>query len=594
MRDPLLAENPFLKDYTECETWCYANSIDYEDPVVEEFFNGEHPGWVAFDAGVNDNGWLVPIIDGYRESLENSLGYYDRYGGGDDTCAASIFAVGPMDDELKQGILERFAELRAAYLLPVPGWLAEAPPRVARFVPDGNFAVQGELGGGSGLDSAWFWSYSPPPGSDGPWSLYSPTGELLRTGEPGEHWWQLYFEDFEEITGYAPDSDEIELYDWGGTVNGYDPESYEFVFCYTYTGEPLDDRGTDRPEVDPRSLAMLCGPEIPLVHAAQLHVEARQPCGIGIGVSDPAELDQELPIAIGFSPATGTMRYINVVAMDDEANPYAGLYREYDRWIYENHTMLCRDLGYNSNLQGDPWNANDAVYDRVSAQSTPEAPFNNFLPKVDDNGWLIPRDLQVELESQWLIKDISPAAQAVNESQFLGFELYSCGNMDHDLYAEFDAVPFVVRARSLPEIPAWLAENPPVSTMFLPGGGFITYGETGSLTTLTTNLPWVRYDAAGEELGRVTAGSDWWELTFPDYQEVKAGLGTPEQVNTSEVGGIIWFSKIDDGIYSELGAYDYLGQQVINPDPDEYALYFQPYPGDYLARMRAAQQEARQ
>ena len=591
MRDPSLKENPFLAEYDEWDLWCYKNVIDYDDPAVAEYAEGKHPDWVALDGGIDSNGWLVPQSASLEEAMEYLLGYYPRYGGSGDGCAASLTAVGPMDEETKTALLEMRSRVRASYVLPVPKWLADAPPTVARFIPDGNFALKGEPGSGISLDNAFFGLYSAPPGEDEAWHLYSPEGELLDTGEPGENWWQLYFKDFAERTGFDPVADAEAIYEYGGIISAYDPESYENLFAYTYKGEELDSMYEPRPETDPRDHISLYGPEIPLIHAYQREVEPRLPCGVGIGATSLEDLDQSQIIATGNSPTEWNILYLNVKALDDPANPYAGLYEEWDTWIYDNHLTLVTDHDANAHLPDDPHSGGFALINWVINTLEVEDAWqvSDFYLLVDDQGWLIPHRVGQELEYGWQIPELSTPAKDAAKRSYCGFRLQSAGVMPEELSHAYHAVLYQLQAPGLPEIPDWLIDNPPFSVRFLPTGEYVTYGELGTVNDDSYDLPSVLYSATGEEISRAPSGSEWWETTFPGYRQALADLGGEDEFMAHEWQGIIQLMEMGSHDGKATAVYSYTGVELEHPEFVEMGMYFEEFPGKFLAQMREAQ-----
>lgn len=276
MRDPLDPENPYRDQYEDWDYWCYMNVRDpYSEETVNLYAGMGGPELFFADIGVDPQGFMVPLEQYYRQQMEWSIGNYDQENMVD--CAASMSCAGPIDGGLRGELLALTSKIRAAYVLPVPEWLAQAPPQAAKYLPDGRFAVLGELGAGAEARAESVTGWWRPDAHGLAWRLYSADGELLKTGEPDEDWWQLLIEDYRKLLGIEEDA-EVTSWEYNGMITVYNFATQEYCGTLAYDGTVLEgnwyeqDRG-----VDPRAFATLSGAEIPLIYKAQQYVEPREP-----------------------------------------------------------------------------------------------------------------------------------------------------------------------------------------------------------------------------------------------------------------------------------------------------------------------------
>lgn len=270
MRDLFDPQNPYRDRYEEWDYWCYLNSRAVESEELKAYYSEKrNPDLLLIRIGVDREGNMVPYRLYYTSGQERLFGNSQQQEVV--SCAATMYCIGEIDERLKQEFRAMYCGIRAAYVLPVPEWLAAAPPQAAKYLPDGCFALYGTA------DAA---------ATDSVWQLYSAEGNLLKRGEPGGSWWHLYFDDFQQVLGIEGKPN-LQCWEQNGTITIYDLESNKYLGQYLYDGTPLEAESRDgsRAEAavrfDPRMFATLSGEEIPLIYAAQLEVTPREPAPSG-------------------------------------------------------------------------------------------------------------------------------------------------------------------------------------------------------------------------------------------------------------------------------------------------------------------------
>jgi len=276
VRDPFDPENPYRDRYEQWDYWCYMNARDpYSDEMVRWYNGDSNADWFFADIGVDSQGFMVPYEDYYTERMEWSIGNYSPDEGTD--CAASLTCAGPIEPRLRDELTTLTARIRAAYVLPVPEWLAAAPPLAAKYLPDGRFVLLGEPGCGENVTPSAAEYRGAPAMPDACWCLYSAEGELLDSGQPGEEWWQLFVKDYCELLG-LDSTENLTTWEYNGMITVYNYQNQEYSGTFTYDGTVLEGEWYEQPKTyDPRAFATLSGAEIPLIYAAQQYVEPREP-----------------------------------------------------------------------------------------------------------------------------------------------------------------------------------------------------------------------------------------------------------------------------------------------------------------------------
>ena len=241
-----------------------------------------------------------------------------------------------------------------------------------------------------------------------------------------------------------------------------------------------------------------------------------------------------------------------------------------------------------------------------------------LFANVDEQGYLVPRAVELERNRQHdadqTILDI--VQQRYDREPARKFYFFYGSGMPapevtqglQDLYAEASAAAY-------PSIPAWLGENPPLQTVFIPNGEILCYGPLGRHyieqmpNQYGWDLPkgesWYRYSAQGELLEqskRLSSNSrqDWLLLYFKDFeQKQREAREQSKNFTTHYAYGYVAFMDYEGGYPTGfpglpgaevkppriIAAYDYTGTPV---DPTAKLThymtnYFSPVPQEPLA-----------
>ncbi|MBN2081204.1 hypothetical protein JW859_03240 [bacterium] len=586
VRDPLDPRNPYLAEYSQWDAWCYAHVVNPEDWMEDDsaLRQAYPPGWVSLHTELDDNRWPLPLKQVILTDLAESLGYRDPYQVEDGNPGVTCF--GPLDDELRRELAEFVGPLMAPYLPPLPAWLCEDPPLKAINLPDGGFAVLGELGEAlsgppwilAGNPSAEYtdnWPAHWVP-ADKCWTYYDADGNLIRKGQPGAPWWQVTFKDIEEHPEMLAD-DISYMVSSNGVFLSYDDSVHDPLGTFAYDGtrqDTSDSRGNA--ECDPRYLREIYGVWLPSIYASQQVVEPIPPCGWGVGTLDPAELDQSRPIAIA------GYRFINIKPPTDEDGPYFGRYSEWDNWIYDELAKYCASGQPNQELV-EKFQTElhfDYQYVLPGAASEPEY----YYLDVNDQGYLVP--LGITSVMSRLDRESNEQLGLDFADRRVGFEVWIKASLPLSLQAEYDNAWFVGVAPLLPAIPAWLVDSAPLQCVFLPERELAAqYANEGAKPS------WRRYDAGGNLLGETGPGCFWWELYFTGFRHFCAKYGGVEKVNCRAYQDrIIINAAPDDDDLDLFFRFTYRGEPV---DDDYYLRYdpllFKVFPGDKLDVMHQRQ-----
>ena len=142
---------------------------------------------------------------------------------------------------------------------------------------------------------------------------------------------------------------------------------------------------------------------------------------------------------------------IKVAPLDDEANPYLGMYREWDQWIYDN--AVAEPAAHEDGIQPENW---QVLYGHVTS-----------------DGYLLPCEVYTRLrQAAW-------AGGTIDEFPDRYCRVVGEGEMPAELAENYKAGMDRINASFYPAIPQWLAESPPHSAMLLPDGNIVTYGAPG-------------------------------------------------------------------------------------------------------------------
>lgn len=219
-------------------------------------------------------------------------------------------------------------------------------------------------------------------------------------------------------------------------------------------------------------------------------------------------------------------------ALDAPGNPYAGQYSELDAWVYD-HTALLSEAEVQAQYGAGP----EA---RALAQTRP-ADWRLQMSYADEQGYLLPIALQ-QRRRQELLEWKTPA-ERINfrpnpESMLKLFDglhkVYAVGSLPAELQ-EFEGRQWSqLNPADYPPIPAWLGENPPLETVFVPNGEILCVGPLGLRYTEDADdrlnfernrgLLTYRYDLEGRLLGSYDLdprrGGEWMLIYWPQMDSV--------------------------------------------------------------------------
>ncbi|MDQ3023082.1 MAG: hypothetical protein M3R04_01660, partial [bacterium] len=263
---------------------------------------------------------------------------------------------------------------------------------------------------------------------------------------------------------------------------------------------------------------------------------------------------------------------IAVKPIDDPANPYAGQYGAFDRWLHEHYVPALSPEeqkfypGFRADMR-EAWTEFRAQYPEHWA----------FLRgKVDEQGWQVPartQSLNKEPETAKTIREYVTAQQQQSKSfeerirqQNEMFYFDAVGMYTPELREQIKGESYRRLAPEYPAIPAWLGSNPPLQTVFVPNGEILTYGPLGLHVTsererqrLWPDFPpgetWYRYSTDGKLLGTQQAWpghrapDTGWAEVYHDWREFNVQLRTAHEdwsyVSTLP-GGIRAYSSVEE------------------------------------------------
>ena len=196
MRDIREPENPYRNDYGPWDLWGYVHEVGNLQAEGVTNIWVDLPGWETLHMSVDPEGWLVPSLEAYRQELA-AMKHGEDAAPGKSGCTGSFRARGKPDQRMMLDLKEAKLRIEARYIPPVPEWLAKAPPESAMLLPGDEVVTYGEVGN---ADLVW------ERGSDfRSFYRYDIDGNLLNRTEPGQTWWNLYFDLDGELEKY-PDA----------------------------------------------------------------------------------------------------------------------------------------------------------------------------------------------------------------------------------------------------------------------------------------------------------------------------------------------------------------------------------------------------
>lgn len=275
---------------------------------------------------------------------------------------------------------------------------------------------------------------------------------------------------------------------------------------------------------------------------------------------------------------TQVLEHLRSIAreLDDPANPYHGMYEDFDRWAFE------RILGRATSeyfIEVMPH-----MYSWYTARSLPEG-WAGSICSMDQQGNLVPLWLGTLRDRGQLprrLRDIPCQGGGIDisapETQLPSEELLRVcapfGEFPHTIAGE---VTELLDIQEYPLVPDWLARNPPLAVLFVPNGDLLFYGEPGQLPTpppLQSHQGFSLYSADGHflrrcpELGENISLIDWQPLYWPRFRDFKAQAEMADLSLYDDDGYCILLRRgPGPGFRPEevVGVWDYDGRPL---DPD--------------------------
>lgn len=167
-------QNPYHGQYGAWDYWFFEHAGTPNEEMQHESYMGTAPAnWLSVDIRVDSNGYPVPyLVSLHYKYSQIALG--EPYG-----MAYRYESYGEMPYELWDEYQDAILKVNAQFISPIPAWLADNPPLVARIWTDGSVITHGPLGSWNGEgdvvpNGKGGWHYLPDP-----YYLYSPDGELI-------------------------------------------------------------------------------------------------------------------------------------------------------------------------------------------------------------------------------------------------------------------------------------------------------------------------------------------------------------------------------------------------------------------------------
>ncbi|MEZ5337646.1 MAG: hypothetical protein R3F46_05220 [bacterium] len=240
---------------------------------------------------------------------------------------------------------------------------------------------------------------------------------------------------------------------------------------------------------------------------------------------------------------------IAVLPLDSPGNPYAGQYSEIDSWILE-HALA------------DP----SELHEQAEYET-------GELAYVTEAGYMIP--VYVQLHTAEALK--SSGRYPALEDQPL-YSISAKGQMDTALAESHRDRLQLIRAQYFPQIPAWLADNPPPKSMFTDTGSVITIGLPGE----EEHRPDAAYDVpasppsyyllsgAGVQLAgpantvNELFGAERWQAIYDDmsrkgWASAETGQGFRARTQENRSAGVFQFRNAGGEI---IGIFNYDGTEL--------------------------------
>jgi hypothetical protein len=255
--------NPYAGRYSAWDEWIFKNAPVSKSEDIYAWHRGDtKQGYTVLATAVDKDGFVIPAVD-YICARNDPNSAINR-----SSCSYLLEAGGPIDPEVLKEYRVSVAKAMAAWVPPVPSWLADNPPKLAQFYK-GEVLVFGALGSGR---EVWEDSLAEvlDPNSADAWQRYSMDGALITQTEPGGQWWLLYFTDFANVLARLGGEGEVSYFAYQGYVVFSSHSTQKVIAIYDYNGveQPLTtdffSAGYENPLYKP-----LAGGALPWIYAGQ-------------------------------------------------------------------------------------------------------------------------------------------------------------------------------------------------------------------------------------------------------------------------------------------------------------------------------------
>jgi hypothetical protein len=242
--------------------------------------------------------------------------------------------------------------------------------------------------------------------------------------------------------------------------------------------------------------------------------------------------------------------------LDDSSNPYQFKYKDWDRWLFAHR------------IEGKP---------KELPQNDDE--WTVLIGAVDANGFAIPL---LDLERR--VEEATKAGRSHEyfEDGGAGVAFYAEGKMPLDLKKAFHDAVWQMKASYTPQIPSWIAQNPPKKVMLLPDGRVACIASLGTgINQKPEEMmkehgeaqipdPIFLFDSKGTQLASDEAGmAALYPLLNPNFDEIadratqEGWDGKIDRFDLARQGYLAFEDKDNKLMY----VYDFFGNRVPNEPP---------------------------
>ena len=310
---------------------------------------------------------------------------------------------------------------------------------------------------------------------------------------------------------------------------------------------------------------------------------------------------QAAPQVIAVAPGNGDA-ITQVKPLDDPANPYRGQYSDIDRWIYSHAWSLEQlkdwrkrgDEARHAALAAAGLPSDSDAHVHWDAKAT--AALRYMTSEVDKDGWMKPVASRYdpfpadspELTGMTLFeRETLKAHEAVAEAGEFTREkimeraekvIYIWASPANEAqFKEFQGAVHLPDPANTPQIPGWLAANPPFLAVLVPNGEVVTYGALGeTLPPLTeaqrhaATMPnysgWYRFSADGKLLEKNTQWGQmmmhWVDFYWPDAWKTMRDTDLQHALSGQRHEGSYWVTMSKAPLDAN-GEPDYAGRTPV-------------------------------